>query len=328
MPNFYLPPVDQDFYIPPEGLFFRLLGYYSSRVLVSRTHAQPEVFHHPRTETFEDQFFQLIHGTGKHAGYFAIKGKLTNKVLFSRNSSNPHVGHVDGNGAYDDNWFKLEIGTNTKASNFRLVNYNSDTVLVSRTHAEPQVYNHSKKETFDDQYFSFLFEDVEIDRVVYHVDKGEILSSTPLVIADQTLQNDTNTQQSMEFSINDTEVHTSTFDYTLGFTIAIGASITAGIPTVAEGQIKMDISNSHTFNWGGSTSTSKSYTARLPIVAPANSSVRATSSVTRSTLNIPFTVFSKAVSTGFVARTEGIYTGVTTWDLRHAVTKAGSPSSE
>ena len=77
------------------------------------------MFHHPQNESFGDQFFSLIHGTGKHAGYYALQAKLAKKVLFLRNAE-PRVGHVDGNGMYDDNWFKLELGTGKHASNFHL----------------------------------------------------------------------------------------------------------------------------------------------------------------------------------------------------------------
>ena len=185
---------------------------------------------------------------------------------------------------------------------------------------EPQVGNIRAGEVFDDQYFSFLFEDTKIDRVVYHIDEGKILSSTPIAIATQTLHNQSDNQQAMEFSLNETETHTSSFDYTLGFTITVGVSGKAGIPFVAEGGVKVDVANSNTFKWGSTTTTSKTYSAKLPVTAPARSTVRAVSSITRSTLNVPITVYLKSESSGFEVQTQGVYTGVTTWDLRHTVT--------
>ena len=89
-------------YIPPEGVYFRLLGYSSQRVLFSRILLEPEVYHIPFDEVKADQWFSLIHGHGKREGLFAIKGRFSGKVLFSRTHTMPYVGHVEGNGTYDD----------------------------------------------------------------------------------------------------------------------------------------------------------------------------------------------------------------------------------
>ena len=116
-----------DFYIPPKEISFRLLGYVTQYVLVSRTHAEPQVFHHPKDSENSDQYFQLIPGTGQHAGYYLIKSKYTGKVLFSRLSPSPRVGHIDGSGQYGDNWFQVEVGKGQYTQNFRLRNFASDT---------------------------------------------------------------------------------------------------------------------------------------------------------------------------------------------------------
>lgn len=92
----------QDLYIPPEGIYFRLLGYVSQRVIYSRTHAEPQVGLHPFEESYDDQFFTLIHGTGERKGTYAIKSKVTGNVLFSRTHAPPNVGHTPGNGQYND----------------------------------------------------------------------------------------------------------------------------------------------------------------------------------------------------------------------------------
>lgn len=92
----------QELYIPPNGIYFRLLGYNSQQVIYSRTHREPEVGQHPVEEQYDDQFFTLIHGTGDRKGTYAIKSKVTGNVLFSRSHMEPNVGHVAGNGQYND----------------------------------------------------------------------------------------------------------------------------------------------------------------------------------------------------------------------------------
>ena len=308
-----------DFYIPPKEISFRLLGYVSQHVLVSRTHRSPEVTHHPKDLENPDQYFQLIPGTGKHGGYYLVKSKYTGKVLFSRSAS-PRVGHIDGNGKYDDNWFQVEVGKGRYTNNFRLRNFHSDRVLFSRTHLNPQVDNYSASEVHPDHYFSFLFEDMKVDKVEYHLDLGKILSSTPIVIANQTLFNKTDIEQEMAFELDVTETHSSTFEYTTGFTISMGFSFKAGVPLVAEGDFTVETSLSQEWTYGMTTEFGKSYGARLPVKAPPHTTIRAVSSVNRGDIEVPYTIHLSSKATGFKVQTHGTYRGVSTWDLRHTVT--------
>ncbi|EDR09880.1 uncharacterized protein LACBIDRAFT_318163 [Laccaria bicolor S238N-H82] len=148
-------------YNPPLGIAFRLCGLASDRVLFSRVSPSPEVFHHPKSEVYPDQWFVAIPGSGQNAGCYAIKSKNTGKVLFSRMSPDPRVGHIDGDGKYPDNWFKFEAGSGKYAGYFRLRAVASDTVLVSRTSTgtDTQVINYpATSAKYDDQYFTILFD--------------------------------------------------------------------------------------------------------------------------------------------------------------------------
>lgn len=91
-----------ELFIPPAGIYFRILGDVSQYCAFSRNSPSPEVFHAPMNKSDDAQLFSLLHGTGDHAGKYAIKGKASGKVLFSRHTSNPQVGHIAGDGAYQD----------------------------------------------------------------------------------------------------------------------------------------------------------------------------------------------------------------------------------
>lgn len=91
-------------YIPPEGLYFRLTGQQSQRVLVSRRSPSPEFGDSKAPNQSDEQLFTLIHGTSARAGLYAIKGKHSGKVLFSRTHRDPPVGYVDGDGKYNDKY--------------------------------------------------------------------------------------------------------------------------------------------------------------------------------------------------------------------------------
>lgn len=303
-------------YIPPQEISFRLLGCNSNKYLYSRPSNDPTFFHYG-DGPYADQWWQLLPGTGNKAGYYAIKSKCTGKVIWSRNSPEPKIGHIDSNGGYDDNWFKLEVGTGKNANYFRLRNYHSDTVLFSRSQNDPTLWNYpGNGGVYDDQYFTFLFEDMEISRIAYRLDQAKILSNTPEVIGSAVDRNRSTVNQTMEFSFSDTKTTSSSFDYTLGFAVTVGASGKVEIPFVAEGAVKVDVSNSHTFTWGSVTTESKVYATKFNVTAAPNSKITATATVTRSDLDVPFTLYSRSVATGYEVATEGIYRGVTFWNTQ------------
>ena len=91
-----------NFYIPPEGLRFRIAGYASQRAIFSRTHREPAVWHHPLSDgEYPDQWFTLLHGRGNRAERYAIRGQLSGRVLVSRGRV-PRVDHITGDGQWDD----------------------------------------------------------------------------------------------------------------------------------------------------------------------------------------------------------------------------------
>jgi len=94
--------VTSTFYIPPPGFRFRIIGYASKCAIFSRDTAAPYVGHYSVSHgEFPDQWFTLLHGTGGHAGRYAIRGHVSGKVLFSHNRG-VHVGHIDGDGKNED----------------------------------------------------------------------------------------------------------------------------------------------------------------------------------------------------------------------------------
>lgn len=184
----------------------------------------------------------------------------------------------------------------------------------------------------------------------YHVNLGKITASKPLVLASQTLTNDSIIEQEMAYVLDQTETHTSTFEFTSGYTV--GASVTvkgkpnpwalqsvatadatsplAGIPLVSEGEFTVSTEFSQSFAIGTETSSSKSYTASFPLKAPPHTTAHAVSTVTRGTLEVPYTLH---IRFQFPPRwptidrkytSHGFWRGVSTWDLRHKITTTAS----
>jgi hypothetical protein len=51
------------FYVPPEGILFRIVGYASQCAIFSRNSPEPQVGHYNVSHgNFADQWFSLLHG--------------------------------------------------------------------------------------------------------------------------------------------------------------------------------------------------------------------------------------------------------------------------
>ena len=285
--------------------------------MYSRNEGEPTFGHYGQPS--DDQYFRLIYGTGSKADYYAIKSDCTGKVIFSRTWTEPRIGHIEGDGQYNDNWFAIEPGSGTNAGNFRLRCDYTDTVLYSRRDekGEPTLGNFPVKEGVRaDHWFTYVFEDMAISRIEYNIEQAKILSNTPEVIGNEVNSNKTDVDQKFAFNFSKNKTVTSSFDYTLGFTIAWGTSAKISVPFVVEGQIKVDVSNSHSFKWGETLSESRNFGTTFDVVAPPHNQVTARATVTRANITVPFVIYSKSVKTGFQVTTEGVYNGVTFWNVQ------------
>jgi hypothetical protein len=78
----------------------------------------------------------------------------------------------------------------------------------------------------------------------------------------------------------------------------------------------MQVSGTETYTYGQSETRSKSYTETYPVNAPAGKNIRCVATVSEGTLIVPYTITLKSKSTGVQTETKGIWTGVSTWDIR------------
>ena len=124
-------------------------------------------------------------------------------------------------------WFKFEEGSGKHAGTFRINCPSTSMVLYSRTHDDPMFWNHPAGGVYNDQYWTFDFSHsgLVVKSVDYDIDEGSITELSPITLADQTLTNNSDTEQEMSFSFSQAVTHTSTFDYSLGFQITVGTEI-------------------------------------------------------------------------------------------------------
>ena len=120
-------------------------------------------------------------------------------------------------------WFKLEPGKGQYTGYCRLITPSQGLTLFSRVSPEPSFTNYTDKDFHPDQLFKLMWEDMKVDKVDFKLDSGKILASTPMVLAEQVLTNNSNSEQEMSFSVSKTVTNTSSFEYGEGFTVTIGA---------------------------------------------------------------------------------------------------------
>ncbi|KAH8700498.1 hemolytic lectin [Talaromyces proteolyticus] len=303
-------------YIPPKDISFRLRNCSSNYVLYSRDKNDP-TFYHYGGDIADDQFWYLIPGTGDHADTYMFKSKATKKVIYSRKSNDPKVFHVDGDGKYNDNYFTLEAGSGEHKSHFRLLNAASDTVIFSRTTADPYLGNvASSYQKSDDQYWKYEFEDMVIDRISYKIDSGQIVSQTPETIGSNTLVNNSDSEQHDNWHFEKTFSTTHTWEFTSGFSIKLGETADFGVPGVAEDKVSVEATETVQYKTGSSTTSTTTQWKDVPVTAKAHSKVTATTTITRSNLAVPYTIYLKSKATGAEVTSSGIYKGVAFWDTR------------
>ena len=88
-------------YIPPEGLRVRIQSYVTSGVVYTFNTEGQEGLVVGDATYHAAGWWTFLHGSGNHAGRYAIKSQETGEFLFSRGSS-PVVGTVKGDGQDED----------------------------------------------------------------------------------------------------------------------------------------------------------------------------------------------------------------------------------
>jgi len=301
-------------YIPPPGLYFRLLAADAPRVMFSRTWQTPYVDTHPANDPYDDQFFELIPSV-KNPGsdtLYLVKSKATKMFLYSRYRRYPLVGH-DNEGDIALNRFKVQFGTGKHASHFRLVNYQSKTVFGITSNGNLEMWDHTAYP--DKGYFSFLFEDVDIVDVRFHERSAQPVLTPPLVRIMEA--KDTKVASSETYTKILKTTNTRTFEYTDGFTIAAGATFNVNLPLV-NGGVKIDKSRTTSLKWGESIVEEEDDTYSIRVDIPAGTKcMRTIITISYTAFDVPFTVTLRSRSTHQTTMSDGILRGTREFKLSH-----------
>lgn len=144
---------------------------------------------------------------------------------------------------------------------------------------------------------------------------GHILVAVPVEGDQQTNANYTSEKQTETIQLGFTETKSHAFEWTAGFAITLGTQFSVGVPEVFDGTVKVDVSGSISHKWGDTTTDTKTFSATVAATAPPGKKVVAKAIITRSPIEVPFTIYSRSVKTGIEVQTYGTYKSVSFWGL-------------
>jgi len=324
--------VETEAYIPPPGIYFRMLSPFTSRVIHSKNEDNsplgswkpaPDHTWGPGSAGW----FSLIPGTGDFEGKYLIRSRKTGKYIYSKAPPIPdkqRVGHCDEVAWQTDyTHFKLVPGKGQWAGHFRLVVETQGqewALYLGTSQDSAELSNHPAQEVFDNQYFCFIYEDLDIREVRYDLENAKVLPASPLTLDTQKLVNHTTVSQVAQFSLNGSQNHVGSFEYTSGMEIKSGSSFSARTPFVGpEGSISLDL-DATTRSWGSEDVFKKNYGTQLTVNAPPGKTVVASLTVTKGALEVPFTVILTS-KTGGETQSKGIWRGELSWGEHYTITE-------
>ena len=311
-------------YIPPQGVFFRLktcpgnttlfLGSDGSLTNDPIESALPidmffydgfgplDIKRHP-ADTWLWEIIPSDNSKPRDATItYKIRNKRTNTFL-----------SLDSAAKMTADPSMITIEPSKKDHRFRLRHKNF--VLYSRDDEAPRIGAvPADSAQHHNQQFEFDYQNLKFSRLVYHVKEATIQDSASLILIDQAMKNDSETEQKgIPFSCVRSLEHTSTFEYTRGITVDASFEFKAGLPVV-NGESTISISNNRDWKWGTENTTTTEHKLEFPVVVAAFTNMAYHAEVIQGTLHIPFTAYHMTDS-GVEVETMGIYKGASSWKL-------------
>lgn len=185
--------------LPSPDTSVRLVSKRTGKVLADDN----EIYHTDKDPAKAENWWRIILANGQTNCYI-IKNVTTGRVIWCR-YKNRRAGCIDDDGKWVDNWFAFE---ETKLSNYDgtfCIRYPStNCTLAFRTDKKPKIDGILLKDDGspdnEDQHFSMNFEDMGLESIEYDIKAENKSSEKPAAIAQQDLENASDTEQIQTFT--------------------------------------------------------------------------------------------------------------------------------
>ncbi|KAF5341171.1 hypothetical protein D9611_006067 [Ephemerocybe angulata] len=326
-----------EFYVPPPEIVTRIIDYPGQHVLSKGSNGHHDRYGNYTTVALvsassdgDDQYWSL-EGRG---GTCLFRNKGMGKVIIVGSANDPvpfflAPGSLTS-GASAQSFITLEPGTGQYDGYFRLIRVCSDNVgiLHSRSGRLEVVTLDSRDKIgsvpiSSEQYFQFDYEPMDVDSIEYNFKESRRFNERPHILVDTYLSNDTGSDQTLTYELNEKTSTTSKWDYKVGIKLGFSKKVKTGVPGVAEGELAFDASFTAEWSQGKSVTREQAWKATFPVKARAGERIRAKSSVWMGNVEVPYTLVLKNRA-GHRVEQKGIWHGVLAWNLRHEL-KAEKP---
>ena len=137
-------------------------------------------------------------------------------------------------------------------------------------------------------YFAKIHGEVNLIAMNFFTDKAKILSEKPKIVAEETLINNGDIQETMAFKFSVTEGKTSSTSDNVAFSYGINTSFSAGFFDFADSkyEVSFNFSRGHTFEESTNNGTTKSY--EFPLSVPPHTTYVAKGMVHEAQMDVPY----------------------------------------
>lgn len=130
--------------------------------------------------------------------------------------------------------------------------------------------------------------DFEISHLEYLVDKAIIASSGKMALYRQIVSNQSDTEQVSTISGSETVSESSGWSDSLRIKAGVKTEFKTGIPLFAQGTIEVSAELSNTYEWNGSTTTTKTWGFDTALKVPPYETASVIVSVSVATIIVPY----------------------------------------
>ncbi|ESZ97055.1 hypothetical protein SBOR_2546 [Sclerotinia borealis F-4128] len=312
--------------LPTSDTYVRFVSKRTGKVLADGK----ELYHTDKDPAKAEHWWRIIPANGQTNRYI-IKNVTTGRAIWCRYKSR-RVGCIDDDGKWPDNWFVFE---ETKLPNcsgtFRIRCPFTNCALASRTDQKPEVDGIMLKDDNspdnEEQHFSMNFEDMEVESIEYDIKSGKKSSEKPAAIAQQDMENATDTEQIQTFTYNEDKAEEHSFEHSHGFEVSIAQKIKVQAWPIWTGELEVKVSTKNEWKWGEKNTLTTKWGISQALKVPKNSTFVATLTATKMEISVPFKMTWIAKDSGARNVTYGVYTGVSYYGASTNV-KAKSGASE
>lgn len=220
------------------------------------------------------------------------------------------------------NIFTIEAGTGLRAGQFRLKSNETEAVIAAEAvdlaftgMSGSVVQLSSPDKEAENQYFGFVLEDLEFSSIEYKLPQGRLISNQPKYLTSQTATNHTSEEQKRSITLSETVEESRHWDNELGIMAGVEMGGKAGIPFVAEGEIKVKVEGHYNRSWGTAASSSKTWSDTVELNIGAKKTYKVTASIVQANLEVPYVATWVSKESKIPVTIHGVFKGVTTYDF-------------